>query len=49
MIFQDLSQRNVEGIITKSSFSDFFTMIGLWGDLVFDYFNKTHTDSVDFC
>ncbi|CAD8065720.1 unnamed protein product [Paramecium sonneborni] len=40
LIYSDLNSRNVENLVNKTAFTDFFTMIGLWGDLVFDYFNK---------
>lgn len=48
MIYMDLSSRCVDGLINRTSFTDFFTMIGLWSSLVFDYFNQEMSELINF-
>ncbi|CAD8046316.1 unnamed protein product [Paramecium primaurelia] len=48
LIYQDLASRNVENLVNKTAFTDFFTMIGLWGELVFDYFNQENHSLLNF-
>lgn len=47
LIYTDLNQRGIENLMNKTSFTDFFAMIGLWGDLVFDYFDNDE-DLINF-
>lgn len=47
-MFEDLSSRSKDGVITKDIFKSFFNLNGLWGEEIFNKFDRGGKGELSF-